>query len=127
MQLASCVVIYSHIQLHRWSAEPITDNQGIRGCLTQLVNQPQLKQTEHPLALIHTWIVSGLMWLLNGDKRCVLKWCAYTPCKTPFGKSGHILYTVGTTSELTVLLYAGEQREQFVPTIVCTYSTMYVC
>ena len=38
-------------------------------------NQPQQKQTEQLLALVHTWIVSGLMWLLNGDKRWISKWC----------------------------------------------------
>ena len=27
------------------------------------------KQPEQPLALIHTWIVSALMSVLNGDKR----------------------------------------------------------
>ena len=73
-----------------WSVkagEPITDNRGICGHLTWLINQLQQKQTEQPFALIHTWIVGGLMWLLNGDKRWVLKWCTY---KIPFGKSGHI-------------------------------------
>ena len=77
IQLASCVAIYSYVQLHQWSGEPITDNWGTHGHLTQLANQPQQKQTEQPLALIHTWIFSGLMWLLNGDKRWALKWCVY--------------------------------------------------
>ena len=67
IQLASRVVIYSHVQLCQQSEKPITDNQGTRGCLTGLVNQPRQKQTEQPLALIHTQIVSGLMSVLNGN------------------------------------------------------------
>ena len=54
IQLASCVVIYSHVQLHQRSGEPITDNRRTCGCLTRLANQTQQKQTEQPLALIHT-------------------------------------------------------------------------
>ena len=99
MQLASCVATYSHVQLRQQSGEPITDNWGTRGCLTWLVNQPQQKQTEQPLALIYTWTVSGLMRLLNGDKRWVLKWCTY---KTPFDKSGHIY---NWTEQMHLLVY----------------------
>ena len=62
-------MIYSHVQLCQWSGETITDNRDTRGRLTRLVNYPQQKQTKQPLALIHTWIVSGLMSVLNGDKR----------------------------------------------------------
>ena len=61
MQLASHVAVCSHVQLHQQSAGPITDNWGTRGCLTQPTNQPQQKQTEQLLALIHTWIVSALI------------------------------------------------------------------
>ena len=88
MPLVNCLATYSHVQLHQQSAECITDNWGTHGCLTQLINQPQQKYTEQFLALIHTWIIIVLIWLLNGDKRYVgLEWCA---SKTPFGKSGHI-------------------------------------
>ena len=48
----SCVAIYSHVQLYQQSAEPVTDNQGTCGCLTQLVNQ---KQHEQFLSMIHTY------------------------------------------------------------------------
>ena len=71
--LASCVVIYSHVQLHQQSAEPITDNRDTCEHLTWLVNQSQQKQTEQFFPPIHTWIVSSLIWLLNGEKK-VLKW-----------------------------------------------------
>ena len=53
-QLASRVVIYSHVQLRQQSGEPITDNWGTHGHLTGLVNQHQQKQIEQPLALTHT-------------------------------------------------------------------------
>ena len=56
--LGSHVIIYNHIQLRQQLAEPITDNQGTHGCLIWLTNQPQQKQTEQFLALIHIWIVS---------------------------------------------------------------------
>ena len=35
----------------------------------------------------NTYAVGALMWLTDGDEKCVLKLCVY---KTPFGKSGHI-------------------------------------
>ena len=77
IQLASRVMIYNHVQLCQRSGESITDNRGTRGHVTWLTSKLQQKQTEQPLELVHTQFVSGLMWLLNGDKRWVLKWCAY--------------------------------------------------
>ena len=47
-----------------YSAGPITDNWGTCGHLTQFINQPQQKQTEQLLALIHT---HGLL----------VDWCGY--------------------------------------------------
>ena len=35
----------------------------------------------------NTYAVGALMWLTDGDEKCVLKLCVY---KTPFDKSGHI-------------------------------------
>ena len=67
MQLASRVAVYSHVLLCQRAAEPITNNWSTCGHLTWLANKPQQKQTEQLLALIHTWIVSGLMWLFNGE------------------------------------------------------------
>ena len=60
--LASRVVIYSHVQLHQQSTVPITHNQGTHACLTWLANQPQQKQTEQFLALMHTCIDMAIEW-----------------------------------------------------------------
>ena len=49
------------------------DNWSTHGGLTQLVNQLQ----QCFWHCTNTQIVSALMWLLNGGKRWVLKWCAY--------------------------------------------------
>ena len=59
ISLASCVEIYSHVQLRLWSAEPTTHNWSTHGCLAQLVNQPQQKQTEQVGTNFRTSIVCG--------------------------------------------------------------------
>ena len=86
---ASRVVILSRLSACQGKMGPFKDYPSTRGRQTGLRNRPESKQTVQLSAVVNTYPVGALMQLTDGDEKCVLKLCMY---KTPFGKSGHILY-----------------------------------
>ena len=63
------------------------DHPSTQACLTGPRNKPREKQSREPLVMIHTWIVSSLMELLNVGEKLALPLCVWKPA---FVKYGHI-------------------------------------
>ena len=56
---------------------PFEDHPSTRGHQTGLRKRPVWKQTVQASAVLDTCAVGLLMWLTNGNEKCVLKLCMY--------------------------------------------------